>query len=71
MKMKDKALYERTFKGKAPEKFYEVYDETDTNHAMLIYSGTDKKEAIKTAKRHMSEYDIPCDCIGVYELVKQ
>ena len=73
--MKDKELVERRFLAeagkRAPEKMYEVYDEVDTNHCILIYRGTSKTDAIAKAKEYAKKHDIPLGCMGAYELTKQ
>lgn len=72
--MKDKELVTRrprtNAQEKAPEKLYEVYDETDTNHCILIYTGTSKTEAITKAKTYAKEHEIPIKCLKAYELTK-
>lgn len=73
--MKDKELVTRTVKCNAhehaPQTLYEVWDEVDPNHCLLIYSGTDKAEAIAKAKDYMKRYDIPKGCVKAYALTKQ
>lgn len=55
----------------APEKLYEVYDEVDPNHCLLIYSGASKADAVAKAKRYAKAHDIPLGCLRAYELTKQ
>lgn len=73
--MKDKELVKRgtwVNPGEyAPEKLYEVYDEVDQNHCMLIYSGSSKADAVAKAKDYAKTHDIPLRCLKAYELTKQ
>lgn len=69
--MENGMIVMRGMKYPAPEKMYEVYDETDPNHCLLIYSGTSKDEAIAKAKEYAKVHDIPLECMSAYELTKQ
>lgn len=67
-------VVERWFRVKpgehAPEKWYEVYDEEDPKHRLLVYHGESKHDAIAEAKAYAKEIGVPLEYIKAYELTK-
>ncbi len=52
------------------EKFYLLYDETDTNHCILIGEYRTLKETAKAAKAY-KEKECPEAVVQAYEMVKE